>query len=505
MYSTYKPMRNFAAKLNRIDSLIQVWQFFGNLDHGKLLPPQFARMNKHKRPSLKDVVHPWELDILTREIILHSNVDRAKDLHNTGHLAAAVNIIRRVSDAQNHTDLQRTIYQELQRLFQQQALWRTNTHLMLARHLKIYNSPELAAILEKGTTLSIKQFYVLGVSISGHFLTKYAFNIKQDYTGFGISNEQRDAFLEKMVLSFDDLKVRTVGVQEYNENWSYTINPLVSTPLIVIDQAAPNIVICPIPFYLMYRFSEGLFFDIAQIQGYEQAYGDAFEDYVYDVTNILNARHEVMAAIKAERPEPYFIGKNEKHGVDLLVYDETGSVLIECKAKRLILKARYQLDDKALNAEIDILARYVVQNYKNLEDIVSGCTDWQPNGRSLFPVVVTLVNWNLFGPKVYERLEHSVLSLLEKAKISPQVVELYPYTVMSVEEYETALQVILQVGVKEFFSRRANENQKGWMVMPFIQTNFPVELQGCRNDYLNFVLNDLQEEIGAGIEGLSKA
>lgn len=499
MYSAYKPMRNFAAKLNRIESLIKIWSFFENIEHDKPLPLQFARMNKLGKASLKDIVHPWELDILTREIILHADGSNSKDLYNTGHLAAAINIIRRISDSQNSTDLQRTIYQELQRGYQQQVLWRTNMHLMLARHLKIYNTPDLAAILMKGTTLSIKQFYLLGVSISGHFLTKYAYNLKQDYTEFGISDEQRDVFLEKVVLNFEDLKARTLSTQEYNENWSYTINPLISTPLIVIDQASPNTVICPIPFYLMYRFSEGLFFDIAKIQGYEQAYGDAFEDYVYDVSNILNAGCKSGFSVNIAKPEPYNIGKNVKHGIDLLVYDTTGAILVECKSKRLSLKARYQLDSQALYSEIDILARYVVQNYKNLEDITNGYTGWQPGDRSLFPVVVTLVSWNLFGPKAYERLEESVLSLLNKAKISRDIVDLYPYTVMSVEEYETAFQVITQVGVKEFFSKRASENQKGWMVMPFIQTNFPKELEACRNDYLNFVLGDLVEEIRAGV------
>lgn len=497
MYSAYKSMRNFASKLGRVDSLIKIWSFFQNVQFDRTLPPQFARMNKLGKASLKDVVHPWELDILTREIVLHADGDNSKDLYNTSHLAAAINNIRSISDAQNRTDLQRTIFQELQRGYQQQALWHTNTHLMLARHLKIYNTPDLAAILTKGTTLSIKQFYTLGISISGHFLGQHVYNMNQDYTAFGISNEQRDAFLEKVVLSFDDLKTRTISTQEYNENWSYTINPLVSTPLIIIDQSIPNIVICPIPFYLMYRFSEGLFFDIAKIKGYEQAYGDAFEGYLHDVSNILNTGS--ASVIKVEKPKPYNVGKNQKHGVDLLVYDSTGAVLIECKAKRLSLNARYQLDDEALYSEIDVLARYVVQNYKNLEDITNEHTGWKPDGRSLFPVVVTLVNWNLFGPKAYERLEESVLSQLEKSKISGDVVDLYPYTVMSVEEYETAFQVIALVGVKEFFTRRSNENQKGWLVLPFIQTNFPKELKACRNDYLNFVLNDLQKELGAGV------
>ncbi|NWB63903.1 hypothetical protein [Pseudomonas sp. F1002] len=499
MYSAYKPMRNFVAKLNRIDSLVKIWSFFGNLERGAPLPQQFARIGKHGLASLKEVAHPWELDILTREIILHAQDDRIKDLYNTDHLSVAINHIRRISEAQNANNLEKTLYQELQRLYQQQSLWRTNTNLMLARHFKIYSTPNLASFIERGTSLSIKQLYTLGISISGHFLTKHVFNTKQDYTAFGISDEQRDSFIDKVVFGFDALKHRTAKTQEYNENWSYTINPLISTPLIAFNQATPNLVICPIPFYLMYRFSEGLFFDFTSIKGHEQAYGDAFEQYVHDVSKTLNTNHKVCRTIEIIKPNPYKIGKNEKHGVDLLIHDATGAALVECKAKRLNLRARYQLDDDALYSEIDILAKYIVQNYKNLEDIVNGHTEWLPSDRSLFPIVVTLINWNLFAPNVHERMEESVLKLLDKAGISRDVLDLYPYTVMSVEEYEIAFQLISQVGVKEFFSKRANEYQKGWMVMPFIHTNFPKELKACRNDYLNYVLNDLQEELASGI------
>lgn len=493
MYSAYKPMRNFAAKLNRIDSLIKIWSFFGNLERGTPLPQQFTRVGKNGLASLKEIVHPWELDILTREIILHAQNERTKDLYNTDHLSAAINHIRRISETQNAANLERTLYQELQRLYQQQSLWRTNTHLMLARHFIIYSTPNLASFIERETSLSIKQYYILAMSISGNFLTKQIFNTQQDYTAFGISDEQRNAFMDKAVFEIDALRDRTAKTQEYNENWSYTINPLISTPLIAFNKNTPNLVICPIPFYLLYRFSEGLFFDITSIKGHEQAYGDAFEKYVYDVSNILNTNKKAGHTLEITKPKPYKIGKNEKLGVDLLIHDATGATLVECKAKRLNLRARYQLDDKALYSEIDILAKYIVQNYKNLEDIVNGHTEWLPSGRSLFPIVVTLINWNLFAPNVHERLEESVLKLLDNANISRNVVDLHPYTVMSVEEYELAFQLMTLVGVKEFFSKRANEHQKGWMVMPFIYTNFPEELKACRKDYLNHVLRDVQE------------
>ncbi|WP_147462114.1 hypothetical protein [Pseudomonas savastanoi] len=331
----------------------------------------------------------------------------------------------------------------------------------------------------------------MGISISGHFLTNYLYNTKQDYTPFGISDEQRDAFLEKMVFGFDDLRKRTANVQEYNENWSYTINPLISTPLVVMDPQTPNIVICPIPFYLMSRFSEGLFFDIAKIKGYENPYGAAFEKYVGDVSEILNDALNYSVI----KPEAYRVGKSLRHGADWIIKDKNGAILVECKAKRLNLKARYELDFKALYSEIEVMARYVVQNYKNLDDLIKGVSSSEPYGEAIYPVIVTLVNWNLFGPKAFEQLEKSVLSHLDVAGLPQDYVKRHPYTIMSVEEYEIALQVINQTGVKEFFSVRDAEDHRGWMVLPFIRTKFKKQIENCRTDYLHEEMKELQDEL----------
>nr|WP_314494465.1 hypothetical protein [uncultured Pseudomonas sp.] len=499
MYNHYKPLRNFVSNLKKVDSLTQIWSFFGSIDNDYPLPIIFSSLNNSGKPSLKGVVHPWELDILTREIILHSHEKDSKNLYNTNHLSIVINKIRSLSDVQIRTYLKENIFQELQRLYQQQAIWRTNTKLMLARYLKIYSTPSLEAILVKATGLSVMQFYVLGISIYGHFIKNHVYNTNQNYQYFGISNQQRDAFLEKVIIGFGELKERMISTQEYNENWSYTINPLISTPLISVDERNPNIVICPIPFYLMYRFSEGLFFDIAKIKGYEQAYGDAFEKYIHDVSILLNKNDEPASKIKISRPEKYTIGKIIKHGADLLLFDGTAAILLECKAKRLNLKARYQLNDEALCSEIDVLAKYVVQNYKNLQDVINGHTAGEIRHHPIFPVVVTLVNWHLFGPKVYERLEQSVIALLSEAKIDSDILDKHPYTVMSADEYELALQIIYQVGIEFFFKNRTKSQHKNWMTTPFINEFFPGELKLCRDDYLKFVLDDLQAQIATPI------
>lgn len=491
MYHHYKPLRNFVAKLDRDTSLLQICQFYQNIASDIPIPMGFCRLNPKGLPSVKHVIHAWELDILAREVILNCGSGGTKNLFVIKDFIAVVNLIRKMQDIQVHGRLEDMIFQEMHRIIQQQFPWQTSsTELRLSRYFRIYRTPEIETLLKEETGLSIKQFYLLGVAVSGNFISKNGFNIKTDFTGFGISDEQRDSFFERVVMDVESLKERTKSVQEYNENWSYTINPLQSTPLVAFNSALPHMVICPIPNFLLTRISEGLFFDLLNIKGFENPYGNAFEKYVGEITEELITTPDI--AIEAGKE--YFVKKDRKHGVDWYVFDGSAAMLVECKAKRLNLKARYQLEEEALLKEVDLLAKFIVQNYKNLNDVVAGYTEWRSESRSLHPVVVTLSEWNLFGPSISQRIEKTVLGLLAKAGLDSALLEQYPYTVMSVEEYETAIQIISKVGLAEFFNEKNNHEHKSWLVMPFINSRYSAELPNVRRDYLRSELDIMRED-----------
>lgn len=481
MYSHYKPLRNFVRKLDRNIALLQLFQFFQNIQYDKPLPNHFTRLNPKGLNSVKEVVFQWELDILVREVILHSGNDGSKNLFLIKDFVTAISLIRKIQNQQIGDRLPKMIYQELHRLFQQQFPWQSKSvELRLSRYLRIYRSPEVESLLVKRTGLTVRKFFLLGGAMTGAFLSKSWYDLNTDFTQFGISNEQRDSFFGLVAIDFETLRDRTQKTQEYNENWSYTINPLRRTPLIRLDPNTPNIVICPIPEFMLLRISEGLFFDLYDAKGFENPYGAAFEHYFGEVSiELINSK-----SIQIEAGRDYSVKKNKKKGVDWLVFDKNAAMLIECKAKGLRLDARYQLEETALDQEIDLLAKFIVQNYKNLLDITAGHTYWKPEGRSLFPVVVTLSNWYLSTPSAFKRLEDTVLSLVEKSDLDKTIVKTCPYVIMSMEEYELAAQIIAQVGLSEFFESLRVEDYKGWMVSAFMQTKYPEELSNCRLDYL---------------------
>lgn len=481
MYHHYKPLRNFVRQLDRATALLQIFRFYQNIQYAQELPPEFCRLNPKGICSIKDIVFPWELDVLAREVILHSGFNGSKNLFRVKDFVTAIGHIRRIQDRQIEGRLPEVIFQELHRLFQQQFPWQTKSvELRLCRYLRIYRTPEVESLLQQQTGLTVRKFYLLGGAVAGAFLSGNSYDLNTNFTQFGITNEQRDSFFRLVSWDMDNLRERTKSVQEYNENWSYTINPLRRTPLVSISKQTPNIVICPIPEFMLLRISEGLFFDMVEVKGFENPYGTAFERYVGEISSELITSEN----IKIEPGEEYFVKKNKKDGVDWYLFDDDAALLVECKAKGMKLSARYQLDEESLVKEIGVLAKAIVQNYKNLADIVSGFTKWTHGGRKLYPIVVTLSNWYLFGPSTFKRLEDAILNELHKARIDKEVLEKYPYTIMSVEEYEIAIQVASQVGLSEFFEALNRSEHKGWMVSPFMEVKYPNEISGARRDYL---------------------
>lgn len=496
MYNYYKPLRNFVSKLDRTAALLQICRFFQNIQYGESIPHQFSSIHPNGKCSIKGIVFPWELDILSREVILNSGVGASKNLFELKDFVAGIRLVRKLQDQQVHGRLEKMIFQEMHRIIQQQFPWQAHTvELRLARYFRIYRAPEVEALLEKQTGLTIKKFYLLGMAIAGAFISKNSYDLNTDFTQFGITDQQRDSFFNLMVMDFEPLRQRTKSVQEYNENWSYTINPLQSTPLVRVFPDAPNIVICPVPHFILSRVSEGLFFDLGRIDGFENPYGAAVERYVGEIS----AELITSPNLSIQAGEEYFVKKNKKDGVDWYVFDDVAAILIECKSKRLGLQARYQLEDNALQKEVSYLAKFVVQNYKNLADVASGHAPWKPEGRNLYPVVLTLSNWYLFGPSIFKKLEDAILTLLDKAGLDRNMIEQYPYTIMSIEEYELATQVISQVGLREFFEELAKSEHKGWMVSPFMESKYPDIVANSRFDFLrselDFMNDDLEDSV----------
>lgn len=489
IYDSYKPLRNFVRKLSLQSALIEIWQLSQNISHGLPLPPQFLI---YENQSIKGYVLPWELAILAREVILEAGDNGQKRLLNPNDLSALVRCIRELTNEQSGLFLQKhDVMHEMHRVSQQQFPWQIGMTTKLARFYRIFKNTELEQILIQATKLNITKILHLGLCLWGLLRDKPTFNTHTDFSVLGISNEERDAFFRIFSLDLETLRQRTRDQQEYNENWCYTVNPLIKTPLVKLSPDSQR-VICPIPEFMLTSMTEGLIFDIYGVKGYELPYGNAYEEYVFGVTELLLAG----SAYSIEKGSEYYIGRSKKNGVDLILHSQASAMLIECKAKRLNKDSKFKSDGTKLNSDLSLLAKFIVQNYKNIDDINNGHTQWDAKNRSLFPIILTLMECYIWTPEMRRVLNDLIDAKLKDAGVSVDIVTRYPYTIMCNDEYEIAIQLIQIVGMETYFKELQKEEFTLWSIDSIHKTAFRDILPSCKTNYFDEDYNNLINSFG---------
>jgi hypothetical protein len=483
MYEHYKPLRNFTKKFHLEDSLLHVWHFMQNLNGKATLPQSFLHL---KNCSVKGYVHGWELAILAREIILNAEDSTDKSLMKFDDFTRAINLVKKIAEEQSKLFVNdKNILHEMHRITQQQFPFQEKG-FKIYRFLKIFKDADLDSIFKSATGLSIDKFYFLALSVAGSVIQRPFVNTYKDYLRYGITNEERDIFFSKVTTDVRNLKGSMRKFQEYNENWSYTFNPLLSTPLVLIN-SRPGIACCPIIDYFYSRISEGLIFDIfKRASGSEDIYGKAFENYVFDVSKRLITNEKILHL----ESQDYRIGKQLKHGADFCVTDNSLALLVECKAKRLNLGAKYKGDENSLGADLRMSAKFIVQDYKNLLDVKNNRTQWKLESVDLRPVVVSLMQYHIWTPEMKAKLQEFVIDGLIDSEIDPQIIQMHPYIVMSIEDYEASAHVINQVGLKIFFDTLDNSKYKDWSIKSVIRKEFDKEIKSFNSNHLHSALTD---------------
>ena len=447
IFDSYKPFRNYLRKFHLQDSLELIWHYHQVLSKNittlsSLFPTPFKTL-----PNLEDSVFLWELDILTKELMLNAGLSHERSLSKPEDFYRAINFIRNIYNEIAKRQGPDNALRNLHSNIHQQFPWQRPPCIEnIMRYSLIFGDSDVNSIIEKKIGLTIQQLYILGLAISGHFLKNWGMSINQDYSNFGINNERRELFFKRITSDFVSLKQNIKQNQQYNVVWGCTFNPLRSTPLIAFDTNHLDRVICPLPTYLIKRVSEGVFYDVVGEIGFDEAYGKAYQEYVGKV--LKHAFSLPKFEIFSEKH--YFLGKNRKHGVDWILKDNTGAICIECKTKRLRWDAKFNIDNEDIASELENMAKFIVQNYKNIEDIKTRRTNWQYDGCPIYPVIITLEDWFLLNPVILKELDQKVCLLLTNEGIDQKVLKEMPYSVIPVGDTEIIFQIINHIGITPY-------------------------------------------------------
>lgn len=465
IYDLYKPLRNKVQHLNQFDALADIWHYF------QLKENNVAVFNIDKGPG-EQQPYSWELSILAREILISASSEGTKRLLPTNELARIGNILKSVGDNISGRSLRSHINPDevlihVHRIAHQQFHWQQDrAEIDLFRYLLLYSDPNLNGFVKSAMDMDIYDLIFTTFDCLSQLRKGPILNVKNlNSIGDSYSNE---TYFKNFSLSIENLVVRARESQRYDETWEFSWNPLEASPLILLPQKEIPLYFCPIPRMLVRRVSQGLYYDLYKLPGFDNAYGAAFENYIG--RNLLKAFKSPLFTLHPQRP--FTVGKQRHDGIDWLLEGSDANLFIECKCKRLTLPAKVLPDIAAIKKDLEVMASAIVQTYKNMELAEKGFSNWNPNGRPCYPVIITLEDWALFAEPVMKVLTEIIEEKLVADGLPPNLYQERPYTIISSRHFDAHCQNIAEIGINKVFAKKTEPRFRTWELDGFLRSEF---------------------------------
>lgn len=479
VFREYKPLRNKIAHLALEDALGVIWAYCQYLQIDDFsFPREIEVLNSFLNDDVPQrFIAEWELELLAKEVILNGNIVASKDrtLRSWKTMSEIVNGIKDLENRiYGHFGSSEKMLIELIRIAHRQFIWQASApnSATTIRYFKIFNRPGIDEICIGKTGLSIWKTYMCATACMGCFLGRPAIAIPFRNEIKALSTEDFDKFFAFTSKPIAELKTKLKAEQQYTSDFAYAFNSLRAYPLVRMSYQGVDSYVCPLMTLLFWKFTGGLYYEFMGVPKFANEFGDGFHEYVGEVIE-----QTCFAPIQRWGEKSYAIGKLEKRTVDWIVADENSALFLECKAKRISWGAKASLSDLApLEADIDSMASAVVQVYKTLADHLN---NYYPHlsvkeGRKIFPVVVTLENWRLFGAVMMDKLAEAVASKLCVAGLTSDLVEKMPYSVFAVEELEVGLQIMNTNGIDGFMEGKLKSlEMRNWDWHGYMTNRYP--------------------------------
>lgn len=437
----------------------------------------------------------FHLETLCREVILHAGeIGQPKDtLRNWKALAKAINCLKELEEAIAKTYITPgLLLQEMHRMAHRQFPWREfqPSAANITRYYMIYGRSPLSAVIRSSTGLSVEELFLFGMALLGTFMDKYALYCPPQIEIPTLSFDGLERFLRHFSRDLGVLRKCLQDEHEMNDRFSYAYHSLRAFPIIKTVIQGRESLICPAPTLLFWRFTSGVYYEIFKEQGFENAFGEAFQWYVGQVLEKGTDRNRTRLIPETQ----YWVGKDLKRTVDWIMEQDGAALFIEAKTKRMAFEAKVEIGQgDILFSELDKMARMVVQVYKSIRDYRASA---YPNytfdpQRKIYPLIVTLEDWFLMGPKLLGELNRNVFERMQKEGLPSSFVRDMPFTVCSIQEFEHAVQVMDLAGINTFMQGKVDSSKSDWTLGAYLRDGY----KGFAKD-IRFLFNDEFESIG---------
>ena len=478
MFTEYKPFRNRLRRIDALPALEAVWAFIQFLQFDRPLPPAFRHPLAAYRSGTALGLLEWEFETLAREIVANCPLRGDRTISDWNAVSALINEVRRLEGAayRGRVDAAEVMY-ELSRISHRQWPWQAPVdHENVARHYKLYDHPEVRPLIEREFGMSITEMYQIGLALSGAFQDSmyHALPIANQIND--VAPETVDRFLQRFSADLSTLGATVRARASFDVNWAYAFNPLRLHPLV---RTPDGRLAAPLTPLLLRRLLDGIYFDIVPLPQFGNAMGASFQAYVGDVVTAAD-RNGRMTLLPEQRYGP---AGRARDSVDWIVDDDSGTLFIECKVARMKLAGKTDLTSRdGLTEELARLASNIVQMYAALRDALEGrYPHWQPGARPVFPMLLTLDEWNAFGQHITAILDPQVAAGFAQRGLDPALLTDHPYQICSVEVFEAAVQIMGISSIAEFMSAKLEGEHRLWPMHSFIANYRQDEFAQCRS------------------------
>lgn len=480
IFENYKPLKNHFSKLSLVESLHVIWAYSQNFSFNSEMPQdiQVAKYFIDTEDFIEKKFFPWELEIILREVIINSPDRRnKKSLREWDYLRKIVNQLKdfenKISEIYSE---RRNVYVELFRVAHRQFPLQNKIDTKdLIRHYKIFSDKDLKPIVENELNITVDKLYIIGLMFSGFFLKSHnlIYPFKSDISI--IDKTSIDSFLKLFSIDFSELKEFYDNNKQFNDKFAYSFNPLRARPIIKKENTKGVITLyAPIPLLILFKLTSGIYYNLVNSnKKFGEKFGIAFENYVGDFC-ISQKLNDNFKLIKGEK---YKIGKREKETVDWIIEEKSSLLFIECKTKRLKNIAKEGLEDEQpIKLEIKKMAEFVFQVYKSIKDFKENKYPRikYNSQQEIFPIILTLEEWYLFGNFTDEELFKEIENLFSQNDLPKDYLEEMPFTIISTRDFELLIPVIKEVGIREVFKEKLlNKETKSWNMGIYLSNAFP--------------------------------
>jgi len=474
MFNLYKPFRNRLRQYSITDSLKTVFHFLQWLDFDVTLPHQLAGPPMwNPKSRMRAGLVQWEFEILAREIVMNGDKYGKRVLSSWNDVSREINAIKAIENECWKGREDGDVLYELVRIAHRQFPWQRGMNRPhIARYARLYEHAGLDEMVRAEYGMSHAEMLQLSVSLSGHFLDRWSMNLPVRNELNTVPPDVCDAFVRKFSLSLPELRDEYLKNASYGINWAYSFNPLRSKPLIRLSD---NLAICPIPMFLLRRATTEMYFDLVKDQvGFAKNFGPAVQELVGEIASRSNQSGRFTII-----PETRYGSANApKDTVDWIIEDETATLFVECKGAR----ARYQgisdlTDRRFIDGEFERVRAFTLQLYKTLNDALQGkYPNWKPRNAPIYPLIVTLEDWQTFGIQVDKVVIAPLKPELTAIGIDPGIVERHPPSFCAAETFEMTAGVCDAVGLERVFGAKTRGEEAHWALETFLMNYFRDEI-----------------------------